>query len=235
MGNIEEIQKTSMTTEAAHKNLQAMARETARSVDMTSPAKEGGRKETRRRKLSMQREAGELAETLRDRDRGGDRDYEPDEFLVPTRSDAAIPGSNTDGASAHVKTVIMPEMDRCCSIILESRQFPYDTKSDLLRHALLEHLRRLAHMAPGVRSVLGQVDVMMRRLKDVEYQIRFDKLFDQAKIDYTELRRMGEQDQLDEEIDTMRKAIEAMPPGRWKVRFQRRFDIEVAMFRALKD
>ena len=86
-----------------------------------------------------------------------------------------IPASDSKGKSAQVQFRVQPSHIRQLEVILQSRRFPYKTLSDMLRHAVVGHLKWLEMQKPDPDSMLWKILAMDEILKDQEIDATFDK------------------------------------------------------------
>jgi len=136
----------------------------------------------------------------------------PDDFRVPA--------SDTKGHSARQWFRCIPTMARVLEQIIQSKQFPYRTKGDLLRHALHRHIGWLGSLEPMI-TVSGQVDTIIEVMRDEEMSNDFALVF----------TKMGErvsqhlQDGADREairlIMTVQSHVNKMPDGFWKDKYKK--------------
>lgn len=136
----------------------------------------------------------------------------------PSPSEFRIPASDTKGHSARHWFRCIPAMARQVEQVVQSKQFPYRTKGDLLRHALHRHMKWLATQS-NIPSVAGQVDTIIELMKDEEmsndFTLVFEKLGERINM-YQEEGSDGEAMRL---VSIIQRHVEEMPTGFWKSKY----------------
>jgi hypothetical protein len=141
--------------------------------------------------------------------------YDPAEFIIPA--------SDSKGHSERAWCRLSPGHDRQLDIVLRSRRFPYRTKGDIIRHAIVRTLKWLESME-DVPSVLGQVDMMMDILRDEQMQQEFIAMFEAMQRvigNHVSAGATGEARRL---VAKMKMQIQKMPDGHWKNRYHEELD-----------
>ena len=88
-----------------------------------------------------------------------------------------IPASDTKGHTNRMYFRCQPGHSHQVSVMLDSKKFPYRTKGDLLRHALVRHLDWLGTQAP-VPSIMAEVDTILEIMRDEQFAQEFAIVFD---------------------------------------------------------
>ena len=70
-----------------------------------------------------------------------------------------VPASDAKGHSISKSFRVMPVLSNAMSVMLNSRAFPYKKESELIRHALVRHIKWLESIG-DVPSVSGEVEAM---------------------------------------------------------------------------
>ena len=83
-----------------------------------------------------------------------------------------VPATDTKGHNVRVWFRAQPGHAHQMETIVQSKKFPYRTKGDLLRHALLRHLRWLESQE-ALPSVTAAVDSILDIMRDEEFASEF--------------------------------------------------------------
>jgi hypothetical protein len=139
--------------------------------------------------------------------------FQEEEFIVPT--------SDAKGHSIRIQFRVPTGFERQAELLMRDKKFPYPTRSDLYRHALLRHYRWLETLRDeGVPSVLRELDLIVEVLRDDFFQrsIR-DTLREMEK---TMSRHMGEgsANEARRLLSMIQNRIERMPDGYYKTRYR---------------
>lgn len=79
-----------------------------------------------------------------------------------------VSSTDTKGHSQRMWFKCQPGHAAMIDAVVQSNKFPYRTKGDLLRHALVRHLRWLENLQP-IPSITGMVDAILTILRDDEF------------------------------------------------------------------
>lgn len=130
-----------------------------------------------------------------------------------------VPAKDTGGNSARCQFRLPPIYIRMIDILLQSRLFPYRTKGDVFRHAvivLFDNLKRINH---GIPSVSGAVDAMNMLLSDEEYASEFNQILSKLE-DVISFHLKSEADgEIIRILLDMQQHINSMPDGYWKDKY----------------
>lgn len=145
-----------------------------------------------------------------------DMEYELDEFVVPSQDER--------GHSSREYIRCPPGWERDMEVIIESRKFPYQTKSDLIRHAMFRHLAWLHRIADEIpKSYFSSLMIQRRVMQEHKFQAdtehTFKALADMidlyvSRSDFKAARKM-----VSSCLDSLRSVAECG----WKTRFHSRF------------
>lgn len=129
-----------------------------------------------------------------------------------------IPATDPKGHSARHWFRTIPAMAREVEQIVQSKAFPYRTKGDLLRHALHRHISWLKKQKP-IKSVTGQVDMILEVMRDEEMHSDFLLVFNKLDERINRHLRNGERKHADDVLYRVLEQIQEMPDGFWKDRY----------------
>lgn len=129
-----------------------------------------------------------------------------------------VPASDAKGHSVRKYVRVMPMMAHMIDVILSSRQFPYKTEAELIRHAIMRHINWLESIG-GIESVSGVVEAASAVLKE-------DQMYEEYQAIFTSLRNRvhdyidrGENQEARRLVTEMRSHFNRMPDGYWKNRY----------------
>lgn len=142
----------------------------------------------------------------------------PDDFDQPVQ--------DNHGHTTTVGGRIPELLDSTIDKIIECRAFPYDTGSDLLRHAIARRIVAL-ETQPAPRSTESQAAAIARVLRDWEVRLdgeaSFFAILRETVEDYTKL---GDVEAVYAACIAAKVRIEIMPDSLWKERKRRLFEAE---------
>jgi len=140
--------------------------------------------------------------------------------MKPDPSEFRVPASDTKGHSARQWFRCIPMMSRQVDQIIQTKNFPYRTKGDLLRHALHKHMQWLQTLNP-MDTVSGQVDAILEIMRDEEMSNDFTLVFEKMKERVSQHLASGSQKEAMRLIITINGYINSMPSGFWKDRYRK--------------
>lgn len=145
-----------------------------------------------------------------------DGTYNLEEFIIPAQDEK--------GHSVREVIRISAELERDIDIIVQSRKFPYKTRSDLLRHAVIKHLEWLHVLEPGfpkhlLSAHLAQMDMLKEEEMRLASHLVFKKLHDQVEA----YLASGEPGEARRVAATIRSRLNGVADSAWKRRFEARF------------
>lgn len=133
-------------------------------------------------------------------------------------SDFRVPASDLRGHSTPVYFRAPGAFLYQIEIILQSKKFPFKTKGELLRHALLRELKYLATLAP-VRSVLAEAEAVMDVLIEEENQEMFQGVFDKLATRIGVFLGSGEKGEAVRLVRLIQNRLVNMEEGYWKNKY----------------
>lgn len=97
--------------------------------------------------------------------------YTMDEFLIPAR--------DTNGHSNRTYFRISPTMERAVSVVLQNKELPYRTASDLMRHAVYRHLGWLHKIEPDMPTHFqASLEAILEIVREDEHRSSMEGVFD---------------------------------------------------------
>jgi len=146
-------------------------------------------------------------------DDGNQMRVDPEDFHVPV--------SDTHGHSERFQFRGLNQLKAMVMEVVQTKQFPYRSDSDLLRHALVRHMRWLTDLGYIGKNSIFTADAIISITRDdeihQEFVVSIDKLVD--RVNYH--RHHKDDEAADEMIETVWGLIEQLPEeNRWKKRYR---------------
>ena len=139
-----------------------------------------------------------------------------------------IPASDTKGHSNREYFRCQPGHAQQINMFVQSGKFPYRTRADLIRHAVVRHLRWLHTFEAGVPNIMSQVDAILEVVRQEEMQQEFKHVINKTSETVNGLLADGADGEARRMILKVKEHVNAMPDGYWKDKYQReigqRFD-----------
>lgn len=134
-------------------------------------------------------------------------DIDPREFIVPA--------SDGRGHSDRIWLRIQSGHDRQMSIVLNSKWFPYRSKGDIIRHAIVRHLSWLETLAP-MQSVTAQVDSILEMMREEEFNNEFKEVMSRLDDQVSHYLASGQVGRARSLVARVLSKVEQMPESEWK-------------------
>lgn len=134
--------------------------------------------------------------------------------------DFRVPANDTHGHSEREWFRVQPGHDRQIDTIVGSRAFPYRSKGDLIRHAVVRHLDWLETLAP-IPSVTRQVDAIIQIVREEEFHADFNEVFELLSERVGRYLAQGNVDQARSLVSRVHADIDRMPHGVWRDQYLR--------------
>ena len=130
------------------------------------------------------------------------------------------PSSNAKGEGSRISVRVPPELYRVMDIFFSSKRWPYQTFSDLVRHALFAHVEWLDGQDSEEHGVLYLV-AMTRALVDEEMRINFGRMINKLHTIIQEHEDHGEIDDASRVVTQILGVIRGMPDGSMRSRYEK--------------
>lgn len=145
--------------------------------------------------------------------------YDPADFIVPA--------SDTKGHSERVWCRMQPGHDRQLEVILGTKKFPFRSKGDIIRWAVVRGIKILEQMEE-MPSVTSQVDAIVEFMRDEEFQASFASVFEVAsqRVNAALINGPRGMNHAKHLASKFRHQISKMPSGYWKNEYLERFERE---------
>jgi hypothetical protein len=155
------------------------------------------------------------------RHRGDHTDGSGKDTVQPAEEEFIIPASDAKGQSAQEWYRCAPGISLNLDIIVQSKRFPYRSKGDIVRHALMKHFRWLDSLEP-VQSVLRELEVIIDILRNDTFQRSIQTAIEKMGDNITQHMgegSMGSSNEARRIIGMIQNRIDKMPDGYWKTRY----------------
>lgn len=136
------------------------------------------------------------------------------------QSNYTYPSSNSKGEGLRITVRVPPELVRVMQILFDSKRWPYQTFSDLVRHALFNHVEFLDEQSPqenGFQYLLA----MIVALNAEDARVHFVRVMAKMQDVVSAHLEHGDLDDAGRVVNQILGAILAMPPGGMKARYER--------------
>ena len=134
--------------------------------------------------------------------------------------DFQVPASDTKGHSVRITFRCPPQLHMQMEIILSSRKWPYRTDGEFLRHAMLEHCRRVMG-GTGIQSLLPQIEGIARVVKMEEEQREFESVGGKVTKEATALSSAGHVKKARALADRVMAQVEKMEDQYWREKYMK--------------
>lgn len=141
--------------------------------------------------------------------------YRPEDFIVPA--------ADEKGHSERQWFRVQPGIDRQLDKIVQGRKFPFRTKGDIIRWSVMLGLQVLESLEPGIPSVLRQVDLIAELVREDQFQQEFENTFQSVSGRVNAHMANGSDGEARKMIARVKSAIDGMPDGAWKIKYQERW------------
>lgn len=139
-------------------------------------------------------------------------------------ADWLVPSHDEKGHSERENVRFTPGMMRAMQIIVEGGKTPYRTKSDLVRHAVRNHLLGLEQMQPRTgRHFLVGLRISQQVAQDESYREELEKLFSQMERNIKYHLSRGEVGEATRQAGMLWQQFSHVAESPWKRQAAQRF------------
>lgn len=139
-----------------------------------------------------------------------------DEFIVPGRDDK--------GGQASITINIPPGLDRQIEVLVHSHRFPYATKRDLVRHAILRHAGWLLGIRQTVpKHFMAFAETSIEICRDDELSMKMEQVFTMLDDRISEHMAVGDHSEVTRLLTMVSQKLRELRPSAWTKRFTERF------------
>ena len=159
------------------------------------------------------------------------RRFTPREFDPRNLDQFRTPATNRKGFSDTLSVKVPPEASNLVGAYVESATYPYRNKSELVRHAIVEHLKWLDENCDATnktKTMLRQFLMSNQLLvqEDIlrDFQATFAKMSETVQAHIND----GEMGRARVLLHELRGHMDEMPAGYWKTKCRKEFDTRFA-------
>jgi hypothetical protein len=142
----------------------------------------------------------------------------PQEVQGPDPAQFRVPASDAKGHNTRLYFRAQPGHAKELEAIVSSRNFPYRSKGDVLRHAFVRHLKWLNRQVP-MKSVTGEVDAILEVMRDDEFSDDFKSVLDKASERITAHLGSGSIGEARRLVLKIMAHVNQMPDGYWRSKY----------------
>jgi hypothetical protein len=133
------------------------------------------------------------------------------------------PATDAKGHDTKLALKVMPAVARQMSLVVASKQFPYRTVQELIRHAIYQHLDWLLSFNQTIPSVMAQVDSINVLIADEMLLLEQNDVLARHLAATESHIRMGDYASAQRIIDVAMAQLQRLPPGSWRDSYVKRF------------
>lgn len=145
--------------------------------------------------------------------------------IVPVVPEFRVPATDTKGHSCRQYFSCSPATERMVLEIIQAKKFPFRSKGDLFRWALVHGLSYLKKECPNATTVWGQVEAILSVMVDDEFQRDFTFVFQKLDMNISAHIQSGDAGEAVRLIETVQQHIERMPEGFWKTKYLKQLEV----------
>lgn len=162
-----------------------------------------------------------MVETTNEEQEGKVEDLiDPNEFRIPSK--------NLHNHHERCQFYTQPEHLNQVSVVLSSKIFPYRTRGDLIRHALIRHLRYLhdtaARLKKPIPSVMSAVDAIIEVMKEEEFRVELEQVVNRLAQLVSGMLSRGAEVEARKLVMKIKRFVRQMPDGYWRTRYVTEID-----------
>lgn len=152
-------------------------------------------------------------------------------FIIPSthtetglrEQDVIVPSTDSKGATVMVKCKVTPAVERAMCALLESRRFPFQTQSDIIRVAIARFLDDCAAMDGSTRTIMEVVRLQNDTQAEFTIQSEIRELMETQALLCQTLVKDGEPWEARRRATDLKERLEALPETAHKRQALRRF------------
>lgn len=130
-----------------------------------------------------------------------------------------VPSVDSKGHTVRAWASVQPMHLQTIDILVQSKKFPYRTRGDFIRHALVRHIHWLEKIYQPLNSVTGALDAMNALLRDAEFRQEFREFFGKLKKQIKSLIAEGDEQAARKLVLEVMRCIADMPDGYWRDKY----------------
>lgn len=149
-------------------------------------------------------------------------DEDDNVYELPSGLDPAqfrVPSVDSKGHSVRAWVSLQPMHLQTVDILCQSKKFPYRTRGDFIRHAVVRHIHWLEKIYKPMASVTGALDAMNALLRDAEFRSEFTEYIAKLNKQIISLEREGDEQAARRLLLETLRCVETMPDGYWRDKY----------------
>jgi len=140
-----------------------------------------------------------------------------------SNTDFRLPANDEKGHGVPIHVRVPPSYLKQLEIIVTSKHWPYQTTSDVIRHAIKRHMGWLSTLAP-IPSVIHQTNAINEILVEEGDKSTFLEIIDELAKKIGEAVAAGRLGPARELLARVVGEIDGMPDGWWKEQYRAEFE-----------
>lgn len=146
---------------------------------------------------------------------------DPDDNLQLDVEDFHQPVSDKHGHNTRCQFRVLKQMKAMLMEIVQTKQFPYRSESDLLRHATVRHLRWLTDQGYLGANTIFTIDAITEIEREDELHQAFLQSIEKMQERYDYHRRHGSHEHNRKKIEKIKELVDKLPDSNpWKERYK---------------
>jgi len=130
-----------------------------------------------------------------------------------------VSGVDSKGHTQRVWASVQPMHVQTMDILIQSKKFPYRTRGDFIRHALIRHIHWLEKIHRPINSVTGALDAMNALLRDAEFRAEFTEYLGRLNKQIKALVKENDEPAARRLLLETLRCVESMPEGYWRDKY----------------
>lgn len=135
--------------------------------------------------------------------------------------DFHVPASDSHGHSTRLQFRTPKQVRAMIMEIVQTKQFPYRSDSDLLRHAIVRHLRWLTDQGYLGTNTIFTIDAILEVARDDEDHQQFIGSIEKLEERVVYHRSRGSVEAAKKMMMRVKGLVDQMPGGPWKEMYER--------------
>jgi len=131
-----------------------------------------------------------------------------------------VPASDAKGHSVPKTFRVQPVLSNAMNVMWSSGAFPYKTPAELIRHALVRHIKWLESIG-DVPSVSGVVMAANKLLEEDKMYEEYQELFNSLRTRINDYLRRSDMQQARILVTKMRGYFNSMPESYWRTQYEK--------------
>jgi hypothetical protein len=130
-----------------------------------------------------------------------------------------VSGVDSKGHTTRIWASVQPMHAQTIDILIQSKKFPYRTRGDFIRHAIVRHIHWLEKIYKPLNSVTGALDAMNALLRDAEFRAEFTEYLGRLNKQIKEMVAEGDISAARRLLLETIRCVETMPEGYWRDKY----------------